>query len=172
MPPPISRSCGIGPSSGEYAMSCPFQRAASTVLVTPAWRTLVVIVPDGAAAVAASALLAAAEALDGDDALTVKPSTIAAVATATAVSAGRPRRNDRRFVTGTRRVLLSRSRSIDARSWVRIRLSSWESFMVVVLRACTGAGGADVRRDAVPPAANSADGERCRGRNVPRSPAA
>src|SRR5215813_12235115 len=152
-------------------MSWPFQRAASTVLLTPAWSTVVVIVPEGAAAVAASALLAAAEAPEGAAALMVKPSTMAAVATARPANVGIARRNDRRRVTGTRGVSLRRSRSIAARRWVRIRSSSWASFMVVVLQACTGVGGADVRRAAEPPAAYSADERRYRHRNAPRSPA-
>src|SRR6516225_10097660 len=43
--------------------------------------------------------------------------------------------------------------------------------MAVGLLACTGVRGEDVRRDAEPPAADTADGRRCRGRGVPRSPA-
>src|SRR5262245_6882359 len=172
MPPPISRSCGIGPSPGENAMSLPFQRAASIVRVTPAWSTVVVIVPEGAAAVAASALCAAAEALDGDAALRVKPSTMAAVAAASPASVGIARRNDRRCVTRKRRLRPCRSRSIPARSWVRIRSSSRVvSFMAVGLLACTGVGGADVRCDAAPPAGYTADARRYRGTDVPRSPA-
>src|SRR5262249_2562537 len=104
MPPPISRSCGVRPNPGENAMSLPFQRAASTVRVTPAWSTVVVIVPDGAEAVAASALLAAAEALDGDAALTVKPSRTAAVAAASTASVGIARRSDRGCVRRERRL--------------------------------------------------------------------
>ncbi len=81
-------------------------------------------------------------------------------------------RNDRRCVTRERGLRSCRSRSIAARSWVRIRSSSRAvSFMAVGLLACTGVGGVDVRRDAEPPAAYTADGRRCRGRDVPRSPA-
>src|SRR6266571_7682322 len=151
-------------------MSLPFQRAASVVWVTPAWSTVVASVPEGAAAVAASALLAAAEALDGEAALTVKPSTMAAVAAASTASVGIAMRNDRRCMTREPGLRSRRSRSIPARSWARIRSSSRAgSFMAVGLLACTGVGGVDVRRDAEPPAAYTADARRFRGRDVPRS---
>src|SRR5215472_4591098 len=153
-------------------MSLPFQRAASTVWVTPAWSTVVVIVPEGAATVAASAFFAAAEALDGAAPLTIKPITTAAVATASTASVGIAMRSDQRRVARERALRSCRSPSIAARSWVRIRSSSRAvSFMVVGLLACTGVRGADVKRDAEPPAAYTADARRCRGRDVPRSPA-
>src|SRR5215471_10851495 len=43
--------------------------------------------------------------------------------------------------------------------------------MAVDLLTCTGVRGADVKRDAEPPAAYTADARGCRGRDVPRSPA-
>ena len=43
--------------------------------------------------------------------------------------------------------------------------------MAVDLLTCTGVRGADVKRDAEPPAAYTADARRCRGRDVPQSPA-
>src|SRR5262245_12198561 len=43
--------------------------------------------------------------------------------------------------------------------------------MAVGLLACTGVGEVDVRRDAEPPVAYTADVRQCRGKDVPRSPA-
>src|SRR5215467_6876507 len=86
------------PTPGENAMSLPFQRVVSSVWVTPPWMRVVVIVPEGTAAVAASALLAAAEALDGDAALTIRASTMAAVAEASTARVGIAIRSDHRCV--------------------------------------------------------------------------
>ena len=72
--------------------------------------------PRTTAAVAASALFAAAEALDGGAALRVKPRTMAPVTAASSASVGIAIRNDRRCVTRGRGLRPCKSRSIAVRS--------------------------------------------------------
>jgi hypothetical protein len=121
--------------------------------------TVPVIVPELAAAVRASAFFAEPYAFWADAAVSITPSTTAAVPAASTPTVGTA-------IRVRRRIRRSRSTaSLNCRRYTRSSSGMW--FMAVV-PACTGVGGVGVRREAARPAACIAGGRQARGTDAPR----